>query len=142
MSELLNLDQKIKKLSDFFADYSEVLTVFLFGSYGTENQTILSDIDFAVYFNKEISVPEELDFSVKLSDILQTDRVDLLNLNRAPLLLQFRAVSQGKIIYEKDYITTCDYIEKVVGLYQDYAIDLHYFYKDYDEALKEAYFNG
>ncbi len=45
---------------------------------------------------------------------------------------QFRALSEGKIIYEKDYLTTCDYIEKVIGLYQDYAIDLHYFYLEYD----------
>jgi len=118
------------------------MTVFLFGSYGTENQTALSDIDFAVYFNRRMDLSEELTFLSKLSDVLETDRVDLVNLNKAPVNIQFRAVSEGKIIYEKDYIATCDYIEKVIGLYQDYAIDLINFYREYDEALKEAYSGG
>jgi len=54
----------------------------------------------------------------------------------------FRAVSEGRIVYEKDFIATCDYIESVMGLYQDYSIDLNHFYREYDEALKEAYFDG
>ena len=77
-----------------------------------------------------------------ISEFIGTDRVDLVNLNKAPLNLQFKAISEGKIIYEREYITTCDYIEKVIDLYQDYAIDLNYFYQEYDEALREAYIDG
>lgn len=73
---------------------------------------------------------------------IRTDRVDLVNLNKAPITLQFRAISEGRIIFEKDYVTTCDFVERVIGRYQDYAIDLHYYYKEYDIALKEAYANG
>ncbi len=142
MTEMLQVDEKIKNLPVYFSGLPEVLIAFLFGSYGTENQTTLSDIDFAVLFNKKLGLREEAVFLAKLSDFLGTDRVDLVNLNKAPLNLQFRAVSEGKIIYERDYITTCDFIEKVIDLYQDYAIDLNYYYKEYDQALKEAYSNG
>jgi len=142
VTELLNVDKELQKLPAFFASIPEVMTVFLFGSYGTENQTALSDIDFAVYFNKTYYLAEEMTFLSKLSDVLKTDRVDMVNLNKAPLNIQFKAVSEGKIIYERDYITTCDYVEKVIGLYQDYAIDLENFYREYDQALKEAYTGG
>ncbi len=139
MAELLKIDKKLASLPAFFAAIPEVLAVFLFGSYGTENQTVCSDIDFAVYFNRIIDMSEEMAFLSRLSDVLGTERVDLVNLNKAPINIQFKAISENKIIYEKDYLTTCDYIEKVIGLYQDYAIDLHYFYLEYDQALREAY---
>lgn len=142
MNKMLKLDKQLKNIPVFFSRTPEVLTAFLFGSYGTENQTALSDIDFAVLFNKKLKLEEEAEFLTRLSELLRTDRIDLINLNKAPLSLQFRAVSEGKIIYERDYITTCDFIEKVTSLYQDYAIDLNYYYKEYDEALKEAYGNG
>lgn len=139
MAELLKIDAKLPCLPGFFAGLPEVAAVFLFGSYGTENQTALSDIDFAVYFDRVIDLNSEMAFISRLSDVLGTDKVDLVNLNKAPINIQFKAVSEGKIIYEKDYIATCDYIEEVIGLYQDYAIDLHFFNKEYDQALKEAY---
>jgi hypothetical protein len=63
-------------------------------------------------------------------------------LNKAPLSLQFRAISEGRIVFERDYITTCDFVEKAIDLYQDYAIDLAYYCKEYDEALREAYADG
>lgn len=142
MRELLKLDQQLKKLPAFLANIPEVLTAFLFGSYGTSNQTALSDIDFAVLFNKKLDLNDEAEFLACLSQFLGTDRVDLVNLNKAPLTLQFRAITQGKIVYERDYITTCDFLEKIADLYQDYAIDLNYYNEEYDEALKEAYGNG
>jgi len=114
----------------------------LFGSYGTEYQTAHSDIDFAVLFDKRIGIKEEAGLLAKLSSYLETDKVDLVNINKAPLSFQFRIIQEGKIIYEKDYITTCDFAERVTDLYQDYAIDLNYYYKEYDEALKEACADG
>ncbi|MFA5880881.1 MAG: nucleotidyltransferase domain-containing protein [Eubacteriales bacterium] len=142
MNKILKLDEKINKLSTLFSKTPEIQAVFLFGSYGTGNQTDLSDIDFAVLFDRRLDLTQEAACLANLSEFLGTDRVDLVNLNKAPLNLQFKAISEGKIIYEREYITTCDYIEKVIDLYQDYAIDLNYFYQEYDEALQEAYTNG
>ncbi|MFA5819951.1 MAG: nucleotidyltransferase domain-containing protein [Bacteroidales bacterium] len=139
---MLELDEKINKLPALFSRTPEIQAVFLFGSYGTGNQTDISDIDFAVLFDKRLDITEEAACLANISEFLGTDRVDLVNLNKAPLNLQFKAISEGKIIYEREYITTCDYIEKVIDLYQDYAIDLNYFYQEYDEALREAYTDG
>lgn len=142
MPKKLNVETKLKSLGKFFEGIPEIIAVFLFGSYGTETQTELSDIDFAIFFNSIIDLTEEADILGGLSDFLGTERVDLVNLNKAPLSIQFRAVSEGKIIYEKDYVSTCDFIETVMRRYQDYAIDLHFFYEEYDRAVKEVYVRG
>jgi len=142
MSGMLELDDKLHALSELFNKLPQVQTVFLFGSYGTEYQTPLSDVDFAIMFSENISMAEEAALLNKLSIAMDTDRVDLVNLNKAPLTLQFTAIAEGKIIYEQDYIATCDFVEKVIKHYHDYAITLNKFYRDYDQSFKEAYLDG
>lgn len=136
------LDEKLTALSELFNTFPQVQTVFLFGSYGTEYQTPLSDIDFAVFFSENISLSEEADLLNKLSITLDTDLVDLVNLNKAPLVIQFNVITEGKIIYERDYIATCDFIGHVIKYYQDYAITLNQFNRDYDQSFREAYADG
>ncbi len=142
MTGMLKLDEKIAALSGVFNSMPDVLTVFLFGSYGTEYQTPLSDIDLAVLFDQDLSLQEEAALLNRLCVALDTDRVDLLNLNKAPLALKFRVVSEGRIIYEKDYIATCNFTEQVIKYYHDFAITLRKFYRDYDQSLREAYLDG
>lgn len=142
MFQNLNIEDKLSSLNEFFAALPDVQTVYLFGSYGTEYQTPDSDIDFAILFSRDININEEAVLLNELSIVLDTDRVDLLNLNKAPLRLQFAAIADGRIIHEKDYLTTCDYTERVISLYQDYSITLSKFYKDYDASLREAYGDG
>ena len=79
MTEMLKLDDKIPSLSKLFSSLPQVQAVFLFGSYGTEYQGQHSDIDFAVFFDRDITVNEEATFLNKLSIALGTDRVDLLD---------------------------------------------------------------
>lgn len=139
---MLKLDEALNNIDEVFRLFSSVQSVFLFGSYGTQYQTPDSDIDFALYSRPKLSLSEEADLLSKLSQLLNTDRVDLLSLNSAPLDLQFRAIATGVVIYESDYIATCDYVERVINLYQDYAITLEKFYKDYDYSLRETYVDG
>ena len=67
MSQLLDIGEKLIALNELFDKYPQVQTVFLFGSYGTEYQTPLSDIDFAVFFSENITIAEEADLLNKLS---------------------------------------------------------------------------
>lgn len=50
MTKMLNLNPRIARLPQLFNSIPEIMTVILFGSYGTPLQTANSDIDFAVYF--------------------------------------------------------------------------------------------
>ncbi len=81
---------------------------------------------------------EELDVGVAAEEALGMERVDVINLNRAHLLLRHRAIG-GLLIYERDPVRVSDFIEETILRYIDYEPDLEALYQDYDQALEEAY---
>lgn len=110
-----------EKLIGFFKTMKPaVIMASLIGSYGTDYQRSDSDIDFAILFEKKIGLFEEMKVLKELSEILSYEDVDLVNLNNAPITLQFRAI-EGEILYEKDFRQVSDYMEKVFRIYGDYA---------------------
>ena len=123
-----------KRLIEFFRSTKPaVIMASLFGSYGTDYQRSDSDIDFALLFEKKPGLLEEMKILKELSAILSYENVDLVNLNDAPITLQFRAI-EGDILYEKDPIQVSDYMEKVFNIYGDYAPVLRNFDR---EMLRE-----
>jgi predicted nucleotidyltransferase len=77
------LKQKLPALKKFFASDPHVLGVWLFGSQTDSTATAQSDIDLAVLFDHDIDLKEEIQFEIAVSNILKTDAVDIVNLNRA-----------------------------------------------------------
>ncbi len=128
-----------QKIIDYFKHNSNIDAAFLFGSYTTSYFTSMSDIDFAILFKRIIGIKEECEILADISELLETEKIDLVNLNKAPLNLQIKVISEGILLYERDFIRTSDFIEKVLKYYSDYEITLKKFYKEYDEALREAY---
>lgn len=123
-----------KRLIEFFGSMEPaVIMASLFGSYGTDYQRSDSDIDFALLFERKPSLLEEMKILKELSAILDYEDVDLVNLNDASIILQFRAL-EGEILYEKDPIQVSDYMEKVFKIYGDYAPVLRNFDR---EMLRE-----
>jgi uncharacterized protein len=114
------LEQKLTQLKHLFADDPRVLGVFLFGSQADGTATPRSDIDLAVLFDCELSLNEELAFETAVSTVLDTDDVDVVNLNRAKLLFRFRAIS-GKLLYARDMVRVADFVERTLIARRDYA---------------------
>jgi predicted nucleotidyltransferase len=132
------LVDRLPQLQDLFARHENVLGVFLFGSQVDGYATPHSDVDLAVLYEQDPDLPEELALGVAVSEILGTERVDLVNLNRANLLLRHRAIC-GRVLYERDADRVSDFIEFTIRRYVDYAPRLAAYYRDYDRALEEAY---
>lgn len=128
----------LERLVERLREFPNVLAVFLFGSQVDGYATPESDVDLAVLFERDPSLEEELDLGVALCEALGTEKVDLINLNRAHLLLRHRAIS-GRVLYERDPVRVSDFIEETILRYIDYEPDLRAFYRDYDQALEEAY---
>lgn len=128
-----------KAWTDFFTNRGEVAAVYLFGSYGTEYQHPNSDIDLGVVFSRALTFAEELALDAELALFLSSDKVDLVNLNRVPVALQFKVLSEGMLIHEGDYFAHSDFIEKVLKSYYDYKISYARFSEDYEQALREDY---
>jgi predicted nucleotidyltransferase len=132
----LNLLQVLK---DFFGAYPEVVAVYLFGSYGTEYEHAGSDLDLGVVFRGKTKLQYELQIEADLSSLLKSDRIDFVNLNCAPVALQFRVLSEGMLIYEGDYILNSNFIEHVLREYRDYSFHYARFAAESRKALREEY---
>ena len=130
---------ELQSWKTFFQSRVEIAAVYLFGSSGTEFEHPQSDIDLGVVFTRLVTLQEELEIDAALSLHVGHDRIDLVNLNRASIALQFRALQEGLLVYEGDYFKHSDFIESVIKTYPDYAVKYAIFSQDYEQALKEEY---
>ncbi|NLC68399.1 MAG: nucleotidyltransferase domain-containing protein, partial [Clostridiaceae bacterium] len=131
MRNLAVINNKIKKLGSYFENVPEILTVYIFGSFGTGNNTILSDIDFAILFTAKIPLIKEMEIAAEISFLLGTDNVDLVNLNKAPVHIQHKAISTGNVIYERNSLITKNFIEEVLEIHHDYSFIFEKFKQDF-----------
>lgn len=91
--------------------------IYLFGSYATGEAKSESDIDIAIYLNKQITPYELFLISNKLSLRLKKD-IDLINLNETSTVFAAQIVSKGHILYTKDDILRQTYSMKI---FKEYA---------------------
>ncbi len=113
----------VKALQDFFKKENTVAAVYVFGSFGTEYENPMSDVDLGVLFSCPVSFADELDMDVRLTMSIHVNKeIDFVNLNRAPLPLQFRALREGTLIYEGDYLFHSNFIEYVIKNHFEYQL--------------------
>jgi len=82
--------------------YPEIAFAYLFGSCATGEQTAMSDIDIAIYHNKEsdFSFNKLLLFHGDCCRVLQRNDIDILVINTTKnLILLNEIITTGKIIY-------------------------------------------
>ena len=136
------LGNSLTDLQKFFQGQPNITAVYVFGSFGTEYEHPFSDIDFGLIVNTEnLTLRDEMSIEALLCSILNRDSVDLVNLNKAPLKIQYRAISEGYLIYEGNYEHHSSFLERVYKRYLDYLPDLNVYEREYEKALKEAYSN-
>lgn len=127
--------QEIKdKISKYFSTRDEIKFAYLFGSQAKNEEGRLSDIDIAVYLDENLNSDERFDLRLGLinqaSKIFKTDKIDLIVLNDSPLLLSFRVVHDGLILYSNDEIERIQFEAKIMSLY----FDQQYYYKRHAET--------
>jgi len=138
-----DIDKVSSKLKDVFSRNSKIVAGYLFGSFLHGHIHKGSDIDIAILIHpseiKNYTLDDQLDLEVEITLQLKTENFDLIILNRAPLILQFRIISTGRLIYIKDDDVRCDFEEKIMSSYYDFLPRLQEFNKEYFSALKERY---
>jgi predicted nucleotidyltransferase len=87
-----------EKMSSLYAD-KRLQLVILFGSFVSGKTHRLSDIDLAFLFDKPADI---LNLTAQIIRLLNTDRVDVVDLRRGSPLVQFKAVREGKLLYERE----------------------------------------
>ncbi|NWF93995.1 MAG: DUF86 domain-containing protein [Syntrophaceae bacterium] len=112
---------KIEALTQYFQNESSVVLAFLFGSRAKGSEGNISDWDIAVYFKPEeyIEIETEREYPGEskiwsdLVDLLETDEVDLVVLNRSRASLVYNVLRTGAPIVVGDRKLYLDLLCKV-----------------------------
>lgn len=127
------MDEIIDELKDFFKSKPQVLLAFLFGSRAKGIEREGSDWDIGIYFktidNEEAEeFEEEIDIWLELIEMLKTDNVDLVVLNRASPVVSYSAMTEGIPLKIEDR-----------GLYLDLLCRVSYDAFDWIEFVEDYY---
>ena len=111
----------IDSLAPLFIADSNIIFAYLFGGLLRERQNFLSDVDIAL-FAKEINELDYLDLFGTIADTLETEEVDLVILNNAPLSLTGRILGNRKVLIDKDPFLRHRYESLVLREFFDFTI--------------------
>jgi len=114
-----------------------VAVVYLFGSQARGDSGPLSDVDIAVLLTGQPTAEEcaqqQLALLDKVTAYLRRDDVDVVILNRAPLLLQHRVIRDGTVLFCRDDLYRVRYEAQTIMAY----LDFRYYQERYFDALKD-----
>ncbi|MFR8870769.1 nucleotidyltransferase domain-containing protein [Paraclostridium sordellii] len=102
-----NIPEKVKNSIVNIFPKESTLAIIIFGSYGTDRQTLGSDIDIAWIPNKKVPITELAIKTEALRKVLNID-VDLKIVTDNYTIALRKAIFEGDVIYEsrdfKDYL--------------------------------------
>ncbi len=139
-----NVTAKIPDITNHLSQVPQLISAYLFGSYARDKQDQMSDVDMALLFHHEFPLEQmnQLELSIwkKLTAILQTDEIDLLVLNQAPLTLQFEIIRTGKVICNNDNNQRIDFEIRTCARYWDFKKIKDEYDSSSLKRLKRTYF--
>ena len=92
-----SIDEIKLRLAPLCSD-NDLQLVFLFGSVASGRANRQSDIDLAFLFDESVDL---LELTNRVITLLQTDRVDVIDLRRASPLLTFVGAKEGILLFER-----------------------------------------
>lgn len=123
-----NIENIIPELKSYFKKRKEVIFAYIFGSLVQKTANKLSDIDIAIFINKEEINEKDYRYGYQaeiLTDLMQelkTDKVDLVILNSAGILIKHRVIYFGKLIYCANDRERIRFQVETVNKYMDYKM--------------------
>ena len=138
-----DIQDKLKDLRAIAEKDHDVIALFLFGSAVSGNLKPLSDIDLAVLLNPEPDkmklFDKEIEIRSSISEVLNTESFDLVNLNIAPARFVHNILSGGKILFCRNKYALADFSEKNTLSYLDFKYYRDEFDRTFNEMLKAKY---
>jgi predicted nucleotidyltransferase len=118
-----NIEDLIPKALTYLQSIPDILFAYVFGSLGRGKHFPLSDVDIAVYLKEPTGVLEKkMEIVGALIDILQTDEIDLVVLNSAPLPLRMRILENKKLVVDREPFLRHHYESLTMREYFDFSI--------------------
>ena len=93
----------LPKAEAYLRENPKIIFAYLFGGLTKGKSLPMSDVDIAVFLSKDANYEDEkLEILRSLTDILKTDEIDLVILNKSSLPLTARIIKNKKILADKD----------------------------------------
>jgi predicted nucleotidyltransferase len=94
--------------------------VYLFGSQVTGQTGPMSDYDLAILDVSPDNYLTQIQFQHAMVKLLQTERVDVILINRAPIDLAYNIIAAGKLLFQREAQHRVEFEAQVLGQYGDY----------------------
>ena len=114
---------KDNELIDYFSKQKSAKMVYLYGSAAKGMAGKLSDVDIGVLLDESLSKKDRFDLQLKfigdISEILGTDRIDLVIMNDVPNSLNYEIIKTNPPLFISDSILKMDFEQMVLSRYLD-----------------------
>ncbi len=125
-----------KELTQYFSSKDSVILAYLFGSTVKGDTGRLSDVDIGVLLDEKLSKKDRFDLELKLISemaiLIKKNKIDLVVLNEAPLLLAHNVIKDG-IVLKSDEAERVKFETKILSMYID---EKYYIKRHTEETLK------
>jgi len=119
----VNINELLPQAIDYLRSVPEIKFAYLFGTLAKGKLLPLSDIDVAIYCREETDFNEnKLEILGQLMEILQTEEIDLVILNRAPLPLRMEILESKRVIVDHDPFLRHSYESLTMREYFDFSV--------------------
>lgn len=133
---------RLVKLGEYFEKRHDISVVYLFGTLALGEVRPLSDIDIVVLLrdkdNHQNEFKLKLELLSELTNLLGTEEIDLVILNRCPISLAYHAISEHCILFERDAQKRINFETKIIDSYLDFSSFRKIQQKYLLEQLKEG----
>lgn len=117
-----NILTLIPEAADDLFSMPDILFAYLFGGLSKGVPLPLSDIDIAVYLKPDANPSNaKLNILGRLTGILNTDEIDLVVLNTAPLPLAIRIIKNKKLLVDKEPFVRHAFESLIMRKYFDFS---------------------
>jgi uncharacterized protein len=118
----------MEQMPSILTDFPDIRLVYLFGSQVTGEVGPMSDYDLAIFPDgKQYDLAILTHFQYAISKLLDTSRVNVVVLSRAPIELAYQIIASGILLYQKDLYTRVEFEAQVLSLFGDYLPVLNIF---------------
>lgn len=130
-------------ITEIVPEVDDVMVLYSFGSAANNELNPLSDLDFGILLSLELNKDERfkkhLDLIGKFNDVFNTDEIDLVLMNDAPVRFNYNIIKTGKLLFVRDKLMLADFQEHIIKKY----LDFKYYRDDFDSGfLKGIGYHG
>jgi len=127
--------KRLIQAENYLRARKDIAFAYLFGSMAENRDSHLSDVDIAVYLKGGRFAHKRFEILGDLIDILKTDKLDLVILNTAPLILKMKIIQVRRILADNFPHIRHIFESAIIRTYLDFS-------KMENRILEEKYMHG